>query len=265
MDKIGIIGLGNMGEAIVKALLKSGFKKESILCSEIKPDRAGQMEKTYKVKLSSVEEVVRKAGYIILATKPQDSKKLLGRMAPLIDESKVVVSIMAGITIANILSSIGKPVKVVRTMPNICVRVGEGAIGIAPSPLAEKKDVEAVAALMSPLGTTIEVGEELMDAVTALGGSGPAFFLMFLESVIDAGVKLGFTRDKSRTICIQVIKGTLKMLEEEGLHPTLMREMVTSPAGTTMAGLAVMEEGAFRGNVMKALEAAAKRAKELSL
>jgi pyrroline-5-carboxylate reductase len=265
MDKIGIIGLGNMGEAIVKALLKSGLKRESILCAEIKQDRASQIETAYKVKVSSVEELVKKAKYIILAIKPQDSRKLLSLMAPLVNEDKVIVSIMAGITISNIIASIGKPVKIVRTMPNICARVAEGAIGITANPLVEKKELDAVAALMSSLGKTIEVGEELMDPVTALGGSGPAFFLLFLESVIDAGVKMGFTRDKSKTICTQVVKGTLKMLEEEGLHPTLMREMVTSPAGTTIAGLAVLEESAFKGNIMKALEAAAKRARELSL
>jgi pyrroline-5-carboxylate reductase len=266
MDKVGIIGLGNMGEAILKALLKSGIKKESIVCSEIKAERANQIETTYKVKFSrSVEDLVKKARYIILSIKPQDSKKLLNIIAPFVDENRIIISIMAGITISNITSSIGKPVKVVRTMPNICAKVGEGAIGITASPLVEKKEVEAVVALMSPLGKTIEVGEELMDAVTALGGSGPAFFLLFLESVIDAGVKTGITRDKSRIICTQVIKGTLKMLEEEGLHPALMREMVTSPAGTTMSGLAVLEESAFKGNIMKAVEAAAKRARELSL
>jgi pyrroline-5-carboxylate reductase len=266
MDKIGIIGLGNMGEAILKALLKSGLKKESILCSEIKSDRANQIAAMHKVKLSSsIEELVKKSRYIILAIKPQDSKKVLSLIAPFVDENKIIVSIMAGTTISNILSSIGKPVKVVRTMPNICAKVGEGAIGITSSPLVEKEEVEAVVAIMSPLGKTIEVGEELMDAITALGGSGPAFFLLFLESVIDAGVKTGITRDKSRIICMQVIKGTLKMLEEEGLHPALMKEMVTSPAGTTMSGLAVLEESAFKGNIMKAVEAAAKRARELSL
>jgi pyrroline-5-carboxylate reductase len=266
MDKIGIIGLGNMGEAILKALLKSGLKKEALLCSEIKSDRANQIEAIHKVKLSSsIEELVKKSKYIILAIKPQDSKKILNSIAALIDENKIIISIMAGITISNITSSIGKPVKVVRTMPNICAKVGEGAIGITSNPLTEKEELDAVAALMSPLGKTIEVGEELMDAVTALGGSGPAFFLLFLESVIDAGVKMGITRDKSRVICTQVVKGTLKMLEEEGLHPTLMREMVTSPGGTTISGLAVMEESAFKGNIMRALEAAAKRARELSL
>jgi len=104
-----------------------------------------------------------------------------------------------------------------------------------------------------------------MDAVTALGGSGPAFFLLFLEAMIDAGVKMGITREKSKTISTQVIKGTLKMLEEEKIHPTVMREMVTSPAGTTIAGLAVLEEKAFRGNIIKAIEKSMKRARELSL
>jgi pyrroline-5-carboxylate reductase len=265
MDKIGVIGLGNMGEAIVKALLRSGLKRESMLCAEIKPDRANQMKALYKVSLSSVEELVKKARYIILAIKPQDSKKILSLMAPLMDENKVIVSIMAGITISSITASINKPVKIIRAMPNICAKIGEGAIGITSNHLVEKKEMEAVTEFMSSMGKTTEVGEELMDPVTALGGSGPAFFLLYLESIIDAGVKMGFTRDKSKAICMQVVKGTLKMLEEEGLHPTVMREMVTSPAGTTIAGLAMLEESAFKGNIMKALEAASKRARELSL
>jgi pyrroline-5-carboxylate reductase len=109
------------------------------------------------------------------------------------------------------------------------------------------------------------VGEELMDAVTALSGSGPAFFLLFLEAMVDAGVKMGLPRDKAKTLSIQVVKGTVQMLEEEGLHPTLMKEMITSPGGTTMAGLASLEEGALKGTVMRAIEIASKRAKELSL
>jgi pyrroline-5-carboxylate reductase len=266
MDKIGIIGLGNMGEAIVKNLLKSGAKKESILCFEIKPERARFIEDSYKVKFTgSTEELIKKAGYIILSIKPQDSKKLLNDIASLIDDKKIIISIMAGITLSNILSAIGKPLKAIRMMPNICVKVGEGAIGIAPGGDIKKEELDAVKALISPMGKIIEVGEELMDAVTALGGSGPAFFLLFLEAMIDAGVKIGIARDKSKTICTQVVKGTLKMLEEEGIHPTLMKEMITSPAGTTISGLAILEESAFKGNIIKAVEIAAKRAKELSL
>jgi len=266
MDKIGIIGLGNMGEAIVKTLLKSGAKKESILCFEIKPERARFIEDSYKVKITgSVEDLVKKAGYIILSIKPQDSKKLLKSIAPLIDDKKILISIMAGITLSNILSATGKPLKAIRVMPNICVKVGEGAIGIAPGPDIKKEEMEAVKNIFLPMGKTIEVGEELMDAITALGGSGPAFFLLFLEAMIDAGVKMGIARDKSKIICTQVVKGTLMMLEEEGIHPTLMKEMITSPAGTTISGLAILEESAFKGNIIKAVEKATNRAKELSL
>jgi pyrroline-5-carboxylate reductase len=118
--------------------------------------------------------------------------------------------------------------------------------------------------MLSPLGQFVEIGEELMDAVTALGGSGPAFFLLFLEAMIDAGVKTGLQREKSKAISLQVIKGTLKMLEEEKIHPTVMRDMITSPGGTTIAGIAILEERAFKGNVIEAIEKACKRAKELS-
>jgi pyrroline-5-carboxylate reductase len=266
MDKIGIIGLGNMGEAIAKNLLKSGVKKESILCFEVKLERRSFIEEKYKLKFTeSVGELIKKARYIILSIKPQDSNKLLKSIASLIDDKKIIISIMAGITMSNVLSAIGKPSKIIRIMPNICVKVGEGAIGIAPGPDIKKEEIEAVKALILPMGKTIEVGEELMDAVTALGGSGPAFFLLFLEAMIDAGVKIGIARDKSKVICSQVIKGTLKMLEEEDIHPTLMKEMITSPAGTTISGLSVLEESAFKGNIIKAVEISAKRAKELSL
>ncbi len=266
MDKIGVIGLGNMGEAFVKSFLKNGVKKESILCLETKPERAKHIENVYKVGfVGSTRELVKKAKYIILSVKPQDSKKLLSDMAPVIDDKKIIISIMAGVTISNILSAMGKPAKIVRLMPNICVKVGEGAIGLAPNSITGKGELKTISALISPLGKTIEIGEELMDAITALSGSGPAFFLLFLESMIDAGVKMGITREKSKTICTQVIKGTLKMLEEEEIHPTLMKEMITSPGGTTIAGLAVLEESAVKGNIIKAIEKAMKRAKELSL
>ncbi|MCX5804661.1 MAG: pyrroline-5-carboxylate reductase [Proteobacteria bacterium] len=266
MDKVGIVGLGNMGEAIAKNLLKSGAKKDSILCFEIKPERRRFIEEKYKLKFTgSAEELIKKVRYIILSIKPQDADKLLNSITSLLDDKKIIISIMAGITLSNILSTVGKPIKAIRIMPNICVKVGEGAIGIAPGSYVNKEEIDAVKALILPMGRIIEVGEELMDAVTALGGSGPAFFLLFLESMIDAGVKIGIARDKSKAICSQVVRGTLKMLEEEDVHPTLMKEMITSPAGTTIAGLAILEESAFKGNIIKAVEISAKRAKELSL
>jgi len=160
---------------------------------------------------------------------------------------------------------IGKTIKVIRIMPNICVKVGEGLMGVSINNHVESVDVEDVKAMFSFMGQTIEVNEELMDSVTALGGSGPAFVLLFLEAMIDAGVKLGLPRDKSSAISSQVIKGTIKMLDMENLHPTLMREMITSPGGTTIAGLATMEQQGFKGIVIRAIEDSCKRSKELSV
>jgi pyrroline-5-carboxylate reductase len=266
MKKIGIIGMGNMGEAILKALLKGGTNKTSILCAESKSARADFIMKTHGMKCyEKPVEIIKKTDYVILAVKPQDSKSVLQAISPQFNESKVLISIMAGITTSNILSVVGKAVKVVRIMPNICVKVGEGAMGITSNKIVGADEVEEVKTIFSSMGKTIEVGEDLMDAVTAIGGSGPAFVLLFLEAMIDAGVKLGIPRDKSTIISSQVIKGTIKMLEAENLHPTIMREMITSPGGTTIAGLATMEQGAFKGTIIHAIEEACKKSKELSL
>lgn len=266
MDKIGIIGLGNMGEAILKSLLNNDMQIDKIICSEAKKERSEFIQKTYKVNITeNYEDLVKKAKYVILAVKPQDSKNLMSSIAQHIVDSTVLISIMAGVTISNILAVTGKPTKVIRIMPNICVKVGEGVMGLTCNDLVNKNEIEEVRFLMKPLGKFIEIGEELMNAVTAMGGSGPAFFLLFLEAIIDAGVKMGIPRDKSRLLSVQVVRGTIKMLEEEGLHPAVLKEMVVSPGGTTISGLAHLEEKAFKGNIIKAVEKAAKRAKELSL
>lgn len=266
MDKIGIIGLGNMGEAIFKSLLKNNTRKDDMICSEVKEERADFIKRTYNIKITKKpEELMGQAKYIILAVKPQDSKNLIKNIASYMNESTVFISIMAGVTISNIMAAIGKPAKIIRIMPNICVKVGEGMMGLTCNSLVDENELEEVRRFMAPLGKTIEIGEELMNAVTAMGGSGPAFFLLFLEAMIDAGVKMGIPRDKSKLLSFQVVKGTLKMLEEEGLHPTILKEMVVSPGGTTISGLAHLEEKAFKGNIIKAVEKAAKKAKELSL
>lgn len=266
MKKIGIIGVGNMGESIIKALLKKGVKKESIIFSEIKKERARTIQKSFGIKESrKLSELVSSTDYIILAIKPQDSKTVLTEIAPFLDLNKIIITIMAGVTTSNILSVVGKPLKIVKAMPNICVKVGDGVIGIAHNKIVKKEEVKRVKDIFEPLGKVVEIGEELMDAMTALGASGPAFFLLFLEAMIDAGLKIGIPREKARIISAQVVKGTLKMLEEEGIHPTVMRDMITSPGGTTISGVAVLEEKAFKGIIIEAIEKASKRAKELSL
>jgi pyrroline-5-carboxylate reductase len=215
--------------------------------------------------VSRIEELAVKTERIILAVKPQDSRSLLSGLAPYIREQTVLISIMAGITTSNILGVIGKPAKIIRIMPNVCVKVGEGAMGITANNSVTREEMEETEAIFAPLGRLVEVGEDLMDAVTALGASGPAFLLLFVEAMIDSGVKMGIPRDKAKILSLQVVKGTVKMLEEEEMHPTLMKEMITSPGGTTIAGLASLEEDGVKGKVIKAIEKAAKRSRELSL
>ncbi|OPY02490.1 MAG: Pyrroline-5-carboxylate reductase [Syntrophorhabdus sp. PtaB.Bin047] len=266
MDKVGIVGVGNMGESVLRALMQKGVKKDDLCFVEAKKDRALHIGKTYGIKdVKKVRELAKRSDLIVVAVKPQDARKVLPDVASSMDASKVLVSIMAGVTMANIIALAGRSVKVIRMMPNIAVKVGQGVIGVAAGADVSQKEVSEVKDLFSSAGLTVDVGEELMDAVTSLGASSPAFFLLFLEAMIDGGVKTGIPRDKARAISLQVIKGTIAMLEEENVHPALMREMITSPGGTTISGLAALEDKAFRGSVIEAIEKAAKRAKELSL
>jgi pyrroline-5-carboxylate reductase len=263
--RLGIVGLGNMGEAIVGAILKAGFDRKNLIGFEVKKDRAQAMAKKYGLKLApGARSLAEEARYIIIAVKPQDARDLLSGIAPVIDANTVLISIMAGTTTANILSMVAKPVKVIRVMPNICVKVAEGALGVAANDLVSQEELKEAMTMLAPLGCVVEVREDLMDAITALSGSGPAFVLEFLEAMIDAGVKMGLPRDKASTLATQTLKGTILMLEAEKLHPTLMKEMITSPGGTTIAGLSHMEEKGFKGTVIRAIEEARKRAKELS-
>lgn len=265
MEKIGIIGLGNMGEAILKALLINGCKNEDLFFSEIKEDRSEFIANTYKIKqIKNMKELTNKVKYIIVAIKPQDASKTFESIVPFINKKHVIISIMAGISISKILSFFPEEVKVVRAMPNICAKVGQSVTAISANNQVKTDELKGVKDIFSAIGKVVEVEEKHMDAITALSGSGPAFVIFFLEALIDAGVKLGLTREKSKEISLYVLKGTIEMLEKENLHPTVLKEMVTSPGGTTIYGLAYLEEKAFKGSIIKAIEKAAKRAGELS-
>ncbi|HEX2966484.1 MAG TPA: pyrroline-5-carboxylate reductase [Syntrophorhabdaceae bacterium] len=254
-----------LGESIAKALLTNGVPRSSLTFFESAKNRIAYVEKTLRLKkATSISDLVRMSRYVILAVKPQDSRRVLEEISAGITSDNILISIMAGVTTSQIISILEKPAKIVRTMPNICVKVGAGIIGISSNRLVSEKEIDKIRHMLSPLGEFIALGEEMMDAMTAIGGSGPAFFLLFLEAMIDAGVKIGLSRDKAKLATLQVAKGTLKMLEEENIHPTIMRDMITSPGGTTIAGIASLEESAFRGNLIKAIEKTCRRAKELS-
>jgi pyrroline-5-carboxylate reductase len=264
MRKVGIIGLGNMGESIVRALLDTGVDKDEILFFELKAARAQAMAQAYAVRaVRDPGDLPAQCRFVILAVKPQDARTAISAMAPSVSDSNIIISIMAGVTTSTVMSHLGRPARVVRVMPNICVTVGEGALGIAPGELSPD-ELADVRALLGPLGRTVEVTEEQMDAVTALAGSGPAFVLAFLEAMVDGGVRMGLARDKAHSLAVQTMKGTIMMLDKEKLHPSLMKEAITSPGGTTIAGLVLLDEKGFKGSVVRALEAAQSRAKELS-
>ncbi len=263
--RLGILGLGNMGEAIVGALVRSGFKRNNILASEIRKERIELVRQRYNVAIAAdALELVRKSECILVAVKPQDAKTLLHQIAPALDKGKLILSIMAGVTTSTLLSMAERPVKVIRVMPNICVKIGQGAMGMTCNDLVTQREMEQMKKLLAPLGRMVEVKEELMDAVTAVAGSGPAFLLCFLEAMIDGGVNIGLPRDKASLLAVQTIMGTVGMLDAEKLHPSLMKEMVTSPGGTTIAGLTHLEENGFKGHLVRALEKARNRARELS-
>ncbi len=202
MKKVGIMGLGNMGESITRALLGAGLAAADILSFEIKPERMRTVTDTYGIGGAASPGTWRhNAATSYWRSSPRTRKPRSPRLAPSIDESRIIVSIMAGITTSSITSMLEKPAKVVRVMPNIGVAVGEGALGVTANYLLAPDELESVAALLAPLGRIVEVNEEQMDAVTALGGSGPAFFLSFLEAMIDGGVKMGLPRDKASQPC----------------------------------------------------------------
>ena len=265
MKKVGIIGLGNMGESIVRALLGAGLAPDDILSFEIKPERMRTATAAYGIEPAvGIADLAAQCRCVILAVKPQDAKGVIAALAPSVDDSRIIISIMASVAMSSIAAMLEKPAKMVRVMPNIGAAAGEGALGLTANALVTPAELGSVLALLAPLGRIIEVEEEQMDAVTALGGSGPAFFLSFLEAMIDGGVKMGLPRDKARDLAVQTVKGTVALLEKEHGHPALLKERVASPGGTTIAGLVVLEEKGFKGILVRALEAAKKRAEELS-
>lgn len=265
MDRVGIIGAGNMGESVIKALLKNNIPQKNICFIEAKKERAGHIAAAYGIdEVHEMPDMAQRSDVIVLAVKPQDAAKVLPKVAASVSASHILVSIMAGITIAKIISLAGTDLRVVRMMPNLAIKVNEGVIGMTASPDVSADEFSAIQSLFSRAGLIVEVDEGHMDAITSLGASSPAFFLLFLEAMIDAGVHIGLPRDKAKAISIQVVKGTIEMLEQDQLHPAVMRELITSPGGTTISGIASLEANAFKGNIMEAIERAARRAKELS-
>ncbi|MBI5739522.1 MAG: pyrroline-5-carboxylate reductase [Nitrospirae bacterium] len=260
---IGFIGGGNMAEALIKgARVKGQGSAVEILVSEPRQDRRQYLEQTYGVRTTaSNKEAVSSCRIIILAVKPQNMEAVLEEISPAVTEDKTVVSIAAGITLSYLASKL-KTKRLIRVMPNTPALVQKGMTVMSLCECFSDSDMAAVREIFMSIGEVLVLPEKYMDAVTAVSGSGPAFIALFAEAMIEAGVKLGLSEDDARTLTVQTAVGTARLLETR-MPPSKLREMVTSPGGTTAAGLNVFAEKGLKEIVTAALTAAKKRAEEL--
>ena len=257
---IGFIGGGNMAEAMIKGITLSG--KKDIMVSELRAERRAYLESTYNVKATpDNKEVVKNCDIIILAVKPQNMDDVTGEIAGLITPEKLIISIAAGITLSY-LSARLKTSQIIRVMPNTPALVQEGMSVLSLCECFEDKQMALVRGIFMSIGKVLVLPEKYMDAVTAVSGSGPAFIALFVEKMADAGVKAGLGKDNASELAVQTLIGTAKLLET-GMPPDKLREMVTSPGGTTAAGLKVFEDKGFSDLMSAVIEAAANRSKEL--
>jgi len=257
---IGFIGGGNMAEAMVKGIIRGGMK--DIIVSEPRSERCTYLEKTYNIKTTSDNrEVVENCNIIILAVKPQNMDDVTTEISGSITDDKIMVSIAAGITLSY-LSSRLKTSKIVRVMPNTPALVQEGMSVLSLCECIKDKEMAMIRGIFLSIGKVMVLPEKYMDAVTAVSGSGPAFIALFVEKMTEAGVQAGLSEDNASELAIQTLIGTAKLLET-GMPPAKLREMVTSPGGTTAAGLRVFEERGFKELMYAVIQAASDRSREL--
>ena len=264
--KLAIIGLGNMGQTILDGILKNGIlAAENITVADKKFTLKDFSLRNKYPDLNFTadnKEAVNKADYIILAVKPQVFSEVLKEIKT-ISNNKIIISIAAGIKREYIEENLANSTGVVRVMPNTPALVSEGMSALSFSNQVAEKDKLFVKKIFKSFGKIIETEEDKMDAVTALSGSGPAFVYLFIEALSDAGVFEGLDRKTALKLAAQTVKGGAEMVLESKKHPADLKDMVTSPGGTTIAGVASLEESAFRSAVIKAVSAAAKRSEEL--
>ena len=263
--RIGFIGGGNMGEALIKGLLNSGrFDANQIRVSDISQDRLDYLQSTYQLSaFADNGEVAGNSDVIILAVKPQQMGDVLADISARVEHLPLVISVAAGVTIATLEQALGKSVPLIRVMPNTPALVLAGASAIAGGAHASGDHMAIARMLFESVGLVVEVGEANMDAVTGLSGSGPAYVYLFMEALIDAGVLMGLSRPVARDLAVQTTMGAAKLAAGSDCHLATLKDQITSPGGTTIHGLTVLEEGGMRGMLMEAVAAATRRSEEL--
>jgi len=262
--KLGFIGAGNMGDALLRGLLRTGASTPGeIWASDRDPARLEEMQRVHGIHTGDNPAVVRAADVVILAVKPQIMDRVLREIAPAVDHTKLVVSIAAGVPIGAIERRLHPPARIVRTMPNTPALVGSGVTVLAPGEHATAEDLQVAERIFKSVGQTVVMDEYQLDAVTGLSGSGPAYVFLIIEALSDAGVKVGLSRQHSQLLAAQTVLGSARLLLETGEHPGLLKDRVTSPGGTAIAGLHTLEAGGLRPTLIDAVEAATRRSREL--
>lgn len=263
--KIGFIGAGNMAEALIRGLLESEtVNPGQISASDVMPARLDFMETTYRINTTADNAVlVSEADILVLAVKPQVAGQVLADIASHTDDTKLIISIVAGLTVATMTAALGSGPRIVRTVPNTPVFVGEGMVSLATDGPAREEDYEAAAAIFQPVARVVTLEEKHMDAAIGVSGSGPAYGFLMIEALSDGGVKMGLPRPVALELAAQTLLGAAKMCLESGKHPGELKDMVTSPGGTTIAALHKLEAAGVRSGLMDAVEAATRRSAEL--
>ena len=261
---VAVLGAGVMGEALLSGLVRAGRRVDELLVTERRAERAAQLTERYGVQVVSNVEAVKRADTVVLVVKPQDMGTLLEEIAPFVRPDQLVVSLAAGITTGFVEARLPDGVAVVRVMPNTPALVDEGMAAISPGSHCDDAHLRVAEELLRSTGQVIRVPEKQQDAVTAISGSGPAYVFYVVEAMIEAGVHMGLPRATASELVVQTLVGSAKLLRETGEHPTVLRERVTSPGGTTAAALRLLEDGKVRADFLAAIEAARDRSRALS-
>lgn len=264
--KISIIGTGNMGEALLSGLISSGSSDpKNIICTDVRENKLKTIQEKYGAHTTTDNvKAVEASEIIIYAVKPQIIASVLRETAACLNMSKLIISIAAGVPLVAIASCLNKELRLIRVMPNIAAFVKESASVIAAGGKATEEDIKLSLAIFDSMGKSIFLKENiLMDAITGLSGSGPAYIFLIVDAMADAGVKMGLSREDALFLSSQTVLGAAKLLIETKEHPGKLKDMVTSPGGTAIAGIHTLEKGGLRTTLINAVEVATQRSKEL--
>ena len=262
--RMGVVGGGNMGEALVRGLTKTGLLPVGhLLMADVRADRLEELKGLYGiVVIPDNVTLVRQADVVILAVKPQVLGAVLDEIAPA-SSGKLLISVAAGVSTSEIRRHLPPDARMIRVMPNTPALVLEGATAIALAAGLENGDLDTARQIFEAVGRVVILEEEMMDAVTGLSGSGPAYIALVVEALADGGVRVGLDRKTAMTLATQTVLGSARLLIDTGMHPGQLKDMVSSPGGTTITGIHTLEAGGLRRTLIDAVERATQRSREL--